>query len=261
MDILLLVLVGAIAGMLAGLFGIGGGVVIVPVLAFVFEHQGVATGALMQSAIGTSLATIVFTAISSIRAHHARGSIRWSVFRQLTPGILVGALAGGAIAHLLPSATLKTMFGVFLLFVAAQMAREMVASSTRQLPTRPWMVFAGAGIGALSSLFGIGGGAISVPFLTWRGLPPVQAVATAAAIGLPIASAGTLTYIVTGMQARDLPPLSLGYVVLPAFAGIVVASILFAPLGARLAHRLRPIVLRRLFAVLLAIFGLRMLLG
>ena len=259
MDIVLLVLVGAVAGMLAGLFGIGGGVVIVPVLAFVFEHQGVASGALMQSAIGTSLATIVFTAISSIRAHHARGSIRWPVFWRLTPGILLGAVVGAAIAHILASDTLKIMFGVFLLFVAAQMARAAMRNSDRPLPRAPWLALAGGGIGTLSSLFGIGGGAISVPFLSWCGLPAVQAVATAAAIGLPIALAGTASYIVTGMQATDLPPLSVGYVVLPAFAGIVVASMLFAPLGARLAHRLRPLTLRRSFAVLLALFGVRML--
>jgi len=262
MDVLLLVLVGAVAGMLAGLFGIGGGVVIVPVLAFVFEHQGVAGDALMHCAIGTSLATIAFTAMSSVRAHHARGSIRWPVFRQLAPGIVVGAAGGAGVAHGLASETLEVLFGLFLLFVAFQMMiPPPAAAGQRQPPATAWMLLAGLGIGALSSLFGIGGGAISVPFLTWCGLPPVQAVATAAAIGLPIALAGTAGYIVTGLQAPALPPWSLGYVVFPAFAGIVAASMLFAPLGARLAHRLKPLVLRRAFGALLALFGIRMLLG
>ncbi|HEX7043273.1 MAG TPA: sulfite exporter TauE/SafE family protein [Burkholderiales bacterium] len=260
MDVLLLVLIGAVAGMLAGLFGIGGGVVIVPVLAFVFENQGVAGDALMHCAIGTSLATIAFTAMSSVRAHHARGSIRWPVFRQLAPGIVVGALAGARVAHALASETLEVLFGFFLLFVAFQMVRPPPAAAQRQPPALGWMLLAGLGIGALSSLFGIGGGAISVPFLAWCGLTPVQAVATAAAIGLPIALAGTAGYIVTGLQAPALPPWSLGYVVLPAFAGIVAASMLFAPLGARLAHRLKPLVLRRAFGTLLALFGVRMLL-
>lgn len=259
MEILALVLIGAVAGTLSGLLGIGGGAIIVPVLAVVFERQGVASGALMQSAIGTSLATIVFTAISSIRAHQKRGSIRWAVFRQLTPGIVVGALVGASIAHLLPSKVLKVLFGIFLLAIAVQMAWPRMPKGGLSLPPRRWMIGAGGGIGILSSLFGIGGASISVPFLTLCGLPPVEVVGTAAAIGLPIALSGTVGYVVAGFGAADLPPLSLGYVVLPAFGGIVVASTLFAPLGARLAHKLRPTTLRRLFAVLLVIFGLRLL--
>lgn len=259
MDILILLLVGAVAGMLAGLFGVGGGAVIVPVLALVFEHQGVAHDVLMQSAIGTSLATIVFTAISAIRAHQARRAIRWPVFRQLTPGVLAGALAGASIAHLLPGETLQTLFGIFLLVLAALTARKALTASGGRLPRRPWMLLAGGAIGALSSLFGIAGAAMSVPFLTWCGLSPVQAVATAAALSLPMALAGTAGYVVTGWQATGLPPFSLGYVALPAFAGIVVASMLLAPLGARLAHRMRPLVLRRAFAVVLAVLGLHML--
>lgn len=260
MELLLLVLVGAIAGMLAGLFGIGGGAIIVPVLVFVFEHEGAAGGALMQSAIGTSLATIAVTAVSSIRAHHARRAIQWPIFWRLTPGILIGALLGASIAHQLPSRTLKIMFGIFLLVLAARMALPAVATAARPLPRSLWMWFAGILVGTASSLFGIGGAALSVPFLVRCGLSPVQAVATAAALSLPLALAGTAGYIVTGLQATNLPPYSFGYVVLPAFAGIVVASVLFAPLGARLAHRLRPLALRRTFAAVLVVLGLNMLL-
>lgn len=261
MEILVLVLVGAVAGMLAGLLGIGGGAIIVPVLAVVFERQGVASGAVMQSAIGTSLATIVFTALSSIRAHQKRGSINWSVFWQLTPGIVVGALIGASIAHWLPSKVLRLLFGIFLLVIAVQMAWSAMPKTGRPLPPRSWMAVAGTTIGTLSSLFGIGGASISVPFLTWCRLRPVDVVGTAAAMGLPIALAGTAGYIIAGMKAPNLAPLSLGYVVLPAFGGIVAASTVFAPLGARLAHRLPPTTLRRLFAVLLVVFGLRLLFG
>lgn len=260
MDMLLLALVGAVAGMLAGLLGIGGGGLIVPILALLFEYQGVAQAVIMQCAIGTSLATILFTAVSSVRAHHARGAVRWPVFWQLTPGILAGALGGTVIGHALPSETLQKAFGAFLLLVAVQMARPL-KTHERTPPARPWMVLAGLGIGGLSALFGIGGAAISVPFLGWCGVAPVQAIATAAALGLPIALAGTLGYVVTGLQAADLPPWSLGYVVLPALLGIVVASVVFAPLGAWVAHRLSPAMLRRVFAVLLVLFALRMLLG
>ena len=260
MDTLALVLVGAVAGTLAGLFGIGGGAVIIPVLALVFERQGVASGVVMQSAIGTSLATIVFTALSSMRAHHARGAIRWPAFWQLTPGILAGALIGAGVAHRLASETLKTIFGIFLLLLAVQMARGVRPKANRPLPPRSGMLLAGGVIGSLSSLFGIGGSAISVPFLMWCGVPAVEAVATAAAIGLPIALAGTAGYIVAGLQVAELAPYSLGYVVLPAFAGVVAASTLFAPLGVCVAHRLRPVTLRRAFVLLLVVFGLRMLL-
>lgn len=259
MDVAALILIGAIAGTLSGLLGIGGGAIIVPVLALIFEHQGVNPNVVMQAAIGTSLATIVFTALSSIRAHQARGAIHWPVFRQLTPGILIGALAGVAVAHFLPGNILKPLFAVFLLTVAFQMARGMAVRAHRTLPSRRWMAIAGASIGVLSSLFGVGGGSLSVPFLTWCSLRAVQAVATSAALGLPIALAGTVGYIVAGFQAPDLPPWSFGYVVLPPFAGVVVASTIFAPLGARLAHRLPQAVLQRLFAALLVVLGLRLL--
>lgn len=261
MDIVVLILIGAVAGTLAGLLGIGGGAIIVPVLVVVFERQGVATGPLMQAAIGTSMATIVFTAVSATLAHHRRGSIRWRTFWDMTPGVVIGALVGVSIAHWLPSKALKVLFGVFLLLIAARMAWPTLPQTSRPMLSRRWLAAVGGSIGILSSLFGIGGASMSIPFLTWCGLSAAEVVGTSAAMGIPIAAAGTAGYIVAGLGAADLPPLSVGYIVLPAFGGIVVASTLFAPLGARLAHRVSPATLRRLFAVLLVIFGLRLLLG
>lgn len=261
MDILALILIGAVAGTLAGLLGIGGGAIVVPVLAMVFERQGVATGALMQAAIGTSMATILFTAVSATLAHQRHGSIRWRTFWDMVPSIVIGALLGASIAHWLPSKTLKVLFGVFLLLIAVRMAWPTVPQASRPMPAGRWLSAVGGVIGILSSLFGIGGATMSVPFLTWCGLSAAEVVGTSAAMGIPIAAAGTAGYIVTGLGAADLPPLSVGYVVLPAFGGIVAASMLFAPLGAKLAHRIPVAILRRLFAALLVIFGLRLLFG
>ncbi len=259
METLALVLAGALAGTLAGLLGIGGGALIVPVLVLFFERHGVDPNVATQAAIGTSLATIVFTAMSSIRAHHLRGAIRWSVFWQLTPGIAVGAIAGAAIAHSLPGQTLKVLFAIFALLIAAQIARGMTVASQRPLPSPLWMVLAGGVIGILSSLFGIGGGSMSVPLLTWFSIPAVEAIATASAIGLPIALFGAASYIVAGWNAPGLPPGHLGYVVLWPFLGIVVASTVFAPLGARLAHRLSQTTLQRLFAAFLTVMAIQLL--
>jgi uncharacterized protein len=261
METLGLVLAGALAGTLAGLLGVGGGALIVPVLVLFFERHGVDPNVATQAAIGTSLATIVFTALSSIRAHQARKAIHWPAFWQLTPGIAVGAILGAVFAHWLPGRTLKVLFAIFALFIAAQMARGMTVKSQRPLPSRPSMVSAGGVIGLLSSLFGIGGGSISVPLLTWFSVPAVQAIATASAIGLPIAVFGTASYIVAGWNLPGLPPGSIGYVVLSPFFGIVVASTLFAPLGARLAHRLSPTTLQRIFAAFLTIMSIRLLVG
>lgn len=259
MDFLLLASMGALAGMLAGLLGIGGGIIIVPVLALVFEHQNVSLSVLMHVAIGTSLATIVTTSISSIIAHQRHGAINWQVFRLITPGILIGALLGSYIAKLIPGETLRFIFIMFMFFVALQMARGMVTKPHRKLPGTTGMVSAGVIIGTVSAVMGIGGGSMSVPFLTWCNMQIRRAVATSASIGLPIALAGTAGYIYTGWAVEQRPPWSLGYVNLPAYLGIVIASSLFAPLGAKIAHRVSELVLKRIFAVFLVIVGIYML--
>jgi uncharacterized membrane protein YfcA len=251
---------GAIAGVMAGLLGIGGGALIVPVLAIVFESQKMDADIIMQAALGTSLATIVFTALSSVLAHHRRSAVRWAIVRRITPGIVIGGLLGAAIADVLSSRTLQIMFVVFMFAIAVQFGFGILAATaSRTLPGSVGISLAGTAIGAASSLFGVGGGSMSVPFMTWCSVPVRQAIATSAAIGLPIALSATAGYVVAGWNDPRLPPWSVGYVVLPAFIGIVVASTLAAPLGARLAHRLSEATLRRIFALFVAILGVRML--
>lgn len=262
MEIVTLLLMGALAGVMAGLLGIGGGALIVPVLVIVFEMQKMNADIIMQAALGTSLATIVFTALSSVLAHHRRSAVKWEIVRRITPGIVLGGLLGAAIAGVLPSRTLKIMFVVFMFAIAVQFGFGILtASASRPLPGRIGMFLAGTTIGAAASLFGVGGGSMSVPFMTWCSVAVRQAIATSAAIGLPIAVSASIGYIVAGWGDPRLPPWSLGYVILPAFIGVVVASALAAPLGARLAHRLPEMALRRIFALFVALLGLRMLWG
>ncbi len=259
MDFLILAVMGAVAGTLAGLLGIGGGAIIVPVLMFVFERQGVDPEVRMQLALGTSLATIVFTALSSIAAHHRRGAVEWVIVRRITPGVVAGGLLGAAVATALASRTLQILFVLFLFALAAQYSRGTTATSAhRALPGAAGMSATGGIIGALSALFGIGGGSLSVPFMTWCSVPVKRAIATSAAIGLPIALSTTAGFIVAGWNDPRLPPWSVSYVLLPAFFGVVVASTAAAPLGARLAHRLPEKTLRRVFAAFVLVLGLRM---
>ena len=261
MELLILLSMGAVAGTLAGLLGIGGGIIIVPVLALVFQQQGVSIDVLMHVSIGTSLATIVVTSLSSIRAHQQHGAIDWSVFKRITPGIIVGGFLGSVIADAIPGAELRVVFAIFMFMVATQMMIAGTPAPHRTLPQTPGMVGAGVIIGTIAALMGVGGGSMSVPFLTWCNMHIRRAVATSAAIGLPIALAGTAGFMLTGWGSEARPPWSVGYVNLPAFTGIVVASILFAPLGAKLAHTIPPKLLKRIFAVLLYVLGVRMLLA
>jgi uncharacterized protein len=257
----LYLLLGAAAGTLAGLLGVGGGLIIVPVLVFVFRGQGMAEEIIVHLAIGTSLATIVPTSLSSVRAHHKRGGVIWPVFERLTPGIIVGALAGSTLADLMPAPVLRTVFAIFELTVAAQLALDRKPAPNRQLPPTSGMVAAGGVIGGLSSIVGIGGGTLTVPFLVWCNVQMRNAVATSAACGLPIALAGSAGFIFHGWSRPDLPEWSTGYVYWPALVTITAATILFAPLGARLAHALPAKTLKRFFAIFLAALGIKMLLG
>ena len=263
METLLIYLaVGAFAGTLAGLFGVGGGLVIVPVLVFVFKGQGISEAVIMHLAVGTSLATIVFTAISSVRAHHQRGAVRWDAVRRLTPGIVVGALVGAAIADAMPTPVLRVFFAVFELTVAALLWWNRQPAAHRSLPGTVGMSTAGGVIGAVSSVVGIGGGAPPRPvlFLACGNVQLRAAVATSSACGLPIAIAGAAGFLIMGWGEPQLPALATGYIYWPAFAGIGVASMLFAPLGAKLAHALPVATLRKFFALFLAVLGVRMLL-
>ncbi|OGI44567.1 MAG: hypothetical protein A2V92_00975 [Candidatus Muproteobacteria bacterium RBG_16_65_31] len=259
--ILIYIAVGVFAGFVAGLLGVGGGLIIVPVLALLFQRQGVSGAVLMHLAIGTSLASIIVTSLSSMRAHHARGAVLWDVFRRLTPGIVVGALVGAAIADLMPTRALRGFFGVFELLVAAQIAFNVAAAPHRRLPGRVGMARAGMVIGAVSAVVGIGGGTLTVPFLVWCNIAIRKAVATSSAVALPIAVAGAVGFVTAGWNEAGLPDWSSGYVYWPALAAIAPASILLAPVGARFAHTIPTVTLSRIFAGFLALLGIRMLIG
>ena len=250
---------GLVVGILAGLLGVGGGLVVVPMLVFVFLWQGVAVELVHLMAVGTSLATIVITSIASFRAHDKRGAVRWDIWRAITPGILIGSFGGGFLAAALPMTFLKGFFVCFVYCVAVQMFLDFKPKAGRALPGTLGINGVGGAIGAASSLVGIGGGSLSVPFLAYCNVSMHTAVGTSAAIGLPIAVAGTLSFIWNGLSVPNLPPYSLGYVSLMALAGIVTASYLTAPLGARLAHSLPVGTLKRFFAVYLFCIATHML--
>jgi uncharacterized membrane protein YfcA len=250
---------GCAAGVIAGLLGVGGGIVVVPALYFLFTAQGLPHDHIMQMALGTSLATIVFTSVASFRAHGRRGAVRWDIFRSITPGILVGSLVGSWIAAQLSTTFLKGFFVAFLYYVSAQMLLDIKPKATRQVPGTAGMAATGGIVGLVSNLVGIGGGTMTVPFLTWCNIPIHVAVGTASAIGLPIAAAGTVGYLANGLAADGLPSLSLGFIYLPALAGIVATSMPTAKYGARLAHALPVASLKRVFAAFLLVMATRML--
>ncbi len=251
--------VGALAGLLAGLFGVGGGLVIVPALAIMFAALDFPPHLIMHLAIGTSLATIVVTSLSSVQAHHRRGAVQWRTVGALAPGILLGAWAGAALADSLQTDTLRRLFGLFELAVAAHMLRARAPRAQAFAPSMPIYLSAGFVIGGVSAIVGIGGGTLTVPFLVWAGVPMVAAVATSAACGLPIALAGTLGFWWFGLDESALPHGSVGYLYFPAWLAIVSTSVFLAPLGARLAHGLDGLHLKRLFAFLLIAVGLYLL--
>lgn len=248
-------LLGLLAGFVAGLLGVGGGLIIVPILVWLFEAQGITQHA-MHLALGTSLASILFTSISSLRAHHVRGAVDWRTFKRITPGIVAGTFLGAALAARLSPLPLKIFFVAFLFYAAVQMWWNFKPAAHRQLPANLGMFGAGGIIGAVSSWVGIGGGTLSVPFQLWCNVPLHRAIGTSAAIGLPIAATGTLGYALSGSGA--VIPGTLGYVHLTALACIALTSISTAPLGARTAHALPVGQLKRVFALLLFALALRM---
>jgi uncharacterized membrane protein YfcA len=254
--------IGAIAGLLAGLFGVGGGIIVVPALALVLPRSGMPGDVYMQVAIGTSLAVIAATSLSSARAHHVREGVRWDVVKRFAPALAGGALAGAFVADQLSGSALKQLVGLGALLVAAQILRQGRIQPTGTLAElkAPELVAAGGGIGLASSLVGIGGGSLTVPYFLWRGMPIHHAIGTAAACGVPIAWAGALGFIITGWD-EHIPPGHLGYVNIAGFFTVALASVSCAPLGAMLAHWMSPTILRRAFAALLIVIGLKMLLG
>lgn len=257
---LMYVALGAFAGLLAGLLGVGGGLVIVPVLTFIFTSQHLPEAHILHLALGTSLASIMFTSISSLRAHHGRGAVEWTVVRRISAGILIGTFCGSWVAAQLSTNFLKCFFVLFLYYVALQMLLNIKPRPHRQLPGWAGMSGVGGVIGCVSSLVGIGGGTMTVPFLVWCNVAIHRAIGTSAAVGFPIALAGAAGYMLNGLSAT-LPPHSLGFIYLPALVGVSVTSVLTAPLGARLAHSLPIDKLKKIFALLLIVMGTRMLLS
>ncbi len=259
MELIAYLLTGAIAGLMAGLLGVGGGLVIVPALAWLFATQGFDGASLMHFAVGTSLAVIVPTALSSLLAHHRRGSVDWTTVKRLTPGIVLGGLAGAALARQLSSNGLAVFFGLFEIAVAVQLLIGAQPSGHRALPGRLGMGVAGSVIGLVSALLGIGGGTLTTPFLMWNGVDIRRAVGTSATCGLPVALAGAAGFAIAGLDTPVQPGLNTGFIVWPAMAAITLASVLLAPTGAALAHRLPRRVLQRVFAAFLLLVGGKML--
>ena len=260
MILLLYLALGAVAGLLAGLFGIGGGLIIVPVLVISFAYQGISPDVLTHMAVGTSLATIVFTSMSSVKAHQEKKGVRWDIFKPMAVGIVLGAILGVYTAAELSGPVLQKIIGVFALLMAVQMGFGLKPKPGRDIPGNAGLATVGTGIGWASAIFGIGGGSLSVPFLSWCNVRMQQAVGTSAACGLPIAITAALTNIYKGWGDAALPEWSAGFIYLPAFIGIIITSVYFARIGAKLAHKLSPIMLKRIFAVLLVVVGLKFLL-
>jgi uncharacterized membrane protein YfcA len=247
-----LALLGIATGFLAGLLGVGGGMILVPFVTVILSHQGVAPDLAVKMAIATSMATIIFTSVSSVRAHHKRGAVRWEIVRRLAPGIVIGSIVGSlGVFALLKGAYLAVFFALFVSFSATQMFLNKKPKPTRQMPGTAGQFAAGGFIGFMSGLVGAGGGFISVPFMAWCNVPIHGAVATSAALGFPIAVANVIGYVIAGQSVHDLPPASFGYVWLPGLAVIAACSVFTAPLGARAAHALPIDRLKRVFATIL----------
>jgi len=249
--ILELFLLGLCTGFLAGLLGLGGGMLMVPFLTILLTARGFPEVYTVKTAVATSLATICFTSLSSVRAHHRRGAVLWPVAAMLAPGILVGSFLGSQIAAALPAKALGLLFSVFVAFSATQMILNRKPKPSRTLPHRAGMFGVGNVIGLVSSLVGAGGAFISVPFMTWCNVPIHKAVATSSALGFPIALAGTVGYLIAGWNLPHMPSGAIGYLFWPGLLVLSVASMTTAPWGARVAHSMDIAPLKRAFAIVL----------
>jgi uncharacterized membrane protein YfcA len=251
---------GLVSGFMAGLLGIGGGMVMSPFLTMILSSRGLSTDLAVKMAIATAMSTIVFTSLSSVRAHQQRGAVRWDMVKGIAPGIVLGgAVASMGVFALLKGTVLAVVFAVFVGFSATQMLLNKKPQPSRQMPGSTGQMAAGGVIGFMSGLVGAGGGFISVPFMVAHNIPMLQAVATSAALGFPIALSNTVGFVISGSAVPHLPPYSLGYVWLPALLIIASCSVLTAPLGAKIAHRLPVAQLKRAFAVVLYLLASYML--
>jgi uncharacterized membrane protein YfcA len=250
--------IGIPVGLLSGMLGIGGGSVLVPVFALLFQWQGFDRSLIMQMALGTSLACIILGNTAGARTHARLGSVHWPAVRTMALPLVLGSLVASNIAHLAPASLLKTIFSVFMAVLALQMLLTLNIEPRRALPGAGGYAAVGIVIGLISGLVGIGGAVFSIAFLLYCGVPMRTAAGTSAALGVPIAVAGTLGYIASGLQVSATPPSSLGYIHLPAWVGVSLTSAFFAPLGARLAHRLATATLKKVFIMFLLVLTARM---
>lgn len=250
---------GAFVGFFAGLLGVGGGGIMVPILTTLFAAQGVPREHLVHLALGTSMAAIVVTSVASLRAHHKHGAVRWDIVRGVAPGVLLGTFGGTFIASRVPTTPLAIFFGCFMAYVALQMILNVKPKPSRELPAAAGLAGVGGAIGVISALVAIGGGSLSVPFMTWCNVKMQNAIGTSAAIGLPIAVAGAVGYLINGWGSGGLPEWSAGYVYLPALVLLSALSSFTAPIGARLAHKLPVATLKKIFAAVLVLLSTKML--
>jgi uncharacterized membrane protein YfcA len=252
-------LMGLAVGLFAGMLGIGGGVILVPLMVFMFSAQDFPADRILHLALGTSMCSIVFTSISSVRAHQSHGAVRWDIVRSAAASLVIGVLAGTLIADRMSSRFLAIFFVAFVYYAGTQLFLDLKPRPTRQLPGAAGISAAGLAVGTISSWVGVGGGVITIPLMTMCNVPMRHAIGTSAALGLPIAISGAIGYIATGWGKDHLPPMSLGYVYLPALIGIVVGTFVTVPLGAKLAHSMPVRALKRIFAVILFVLATRML--
>ncbi len=261
---LIYLFIGAITGITAGLLGVGGGLIVVPALVIVFTAFDIGAEHIMHFALGTSLATIIVTSISSIVAHQKHRAIEWRDFRKLAPGLVIGSFIGALLADQLPTHVLQLGFAVFVILISIDMLLDLksrILSSQREkahIKNNSISVLAGGWIGVISALTGIGGGSMTVPYFSWKGRSIRRAIATSAACGLPIAAAATIGFVWTGYGSTGSV---IGYIYLPAFIGIIITSVVMAPLGASLAHSLPVPLIKRIFAVFLFLVGVKMVWG
>ncbi|MBC8008202.1 MAG: sulfite exporter TauE/SafE family protein [Prolixibacteraceae bacterium] len=252
-------LMGLFVGFFAGLLGIGGGLILVTLMVYLFTLQGFPADRVLHLALGTSITSIVFTSISSLRAHHKHGAVRWDIMRTAVPGLIIGTLLGTVVADQMKSKYLAIFFVIFVYCSALQMFANAKPKPTRQLPGKSGMTLTAIIVGIVSSLVGVGGGVMTIPLMSHCNVPMRQAIGTSAALGLPIAIAGTVGFIVTGLGKDHLPAPSLGYVYLPALAGIVVGTFFTVPWGAKMAHSMPVTRLKKIFAVVLFVLATKML--
>ena len=251
-------LTGALVGFLAGLLGIGGGMTLVPILAAMFAAQHLAPDHSVHLALGTGMASVMFTSSASVRMHHRLGGVDWALVRRLGPPMVAGTLLSTALSAWVPQRALALAFAVIVYAGATQILLGRKPAPGRKPPGTPALVAIGLAIGVVCGLVSAGGAFLTVPFMLFCGVAMTTAIGTGAALGVPVAVIGTVGFVFSGWHVPDLPPLALGFTYLPALAGIVAGSMLTAPWGARAAHRLPVKVLRRIFAGLMYLLATKM---